>query len=342
MSKHYKRGLRMSIVLAMLFLPVQLIAQGIPTGSATTDTGLGGSNQISGMILTPSGGRIERRITVRLQSMTKGDRLSTSDEWGNFVFRGLPPGDYTIVIDKEKEFEPFSYTVSIIQPRGMPPVSQLISIKLKAKASEVAKPAVVSAEFAGVPKEALVTYAKGVELAKEGKSREAIAEFQAAIQQYADFTGAYNEIGVVYMRLGELGPAIDAFQNALKIDPKALTPLSNLGIGLFHLKKFPEAEVCFREALKLDANSVIVHHFLGKTLANMGKFDDAEKELVTALTLGGDDLNMKEDHRLLAIIYINRGEKIKAADQLEAYLKLAPTAPDAAQLREKIKQLRGN
>jgi len=51
---------------------------------------------------------------------------------------------------------------------------------------------------------------------------------------------------------------------------------------------------------------------------------------------------MKEAHRLLAIIYTIRGAKKQAADELEAYLKLAPDAPDAEQLRDKIRQLRGS
>jgi regulator of sirC expression with transglutaminase-like and TPR domain len=49
---------------------------------------------------------------------------------------------------------------------------------------------------------------------------------------------------------------------------------------------------------------------------------------------------MKEAHRILAIIYSSRGAKKEAADQLDAYLKLAPDTPDAQQLKEKIRQLR--
>jgi regulator of sirC expression with transglutaminase-like and TPR domain len=49
---------------------------------------------------------------------------------------------------------------------------------------------------------------------------------------------------------------------------------------------------------------------------------------------------MKEAHRILAIIYASRGAKKQAADQLEAYLKLAPNAPDAEKLRDKVRQLR--
>jgi regulator of sirC expression with transglutaminase-like and TPR domain len=49
---------------------------------------------------------------------------------------------------------------------------------------------------------------------------------------------------------------------------------------------------------------------------------------------------MKEAHRLLAIIYASRGARKQAADELEAYLKLAPNAPDAEKLKDKIRQLK--
>src|SRR5687768_1460532 len=92
-------------ILAVLFvgycvLPVS--AQLVPPGPS--DTGLGGINSITGIVLVPSGGRIQRNIAIRLQTMTQGDRVVMTDENGNFAFRGLPSGEYSLVIDKEKEY----------------------------------------------------------------------------------------------------------------------------------------------------------------------------------------------------------------------------------------------
>jgi len=56
------------------------------------------------------------------------------------------------------------------------------------------------------------------------------------------------------------------------------------------------------------------------------------------LELGKEE--MKEAHRILAIIYSSRGAKKQAAEELEAYLKLAPDAPDAEKLRATIRQLK--
>jgi len=111
MLKRTVVGPGLFLVLVSLFVVVRVTAQGIPQGAASTDTGFGGVNSISGMIVSSTGQRIQRRVSVRLRTMTRGDRISTTDEYGNFVFRGLPSGDFVVVIDKEQDFEPFSQTV---------------------------------------------------------------------------------------------------------------------------------------------------------------------------------------------------------------------------------------
>ena len=82
----------------------------------------------------------------------------------------------------------------------------------------------------------------------------------------------------------------------------------------------------------------VVHYFLGQALANLGLFDEAEKELLTAIKLGKEE--MKEAHRILAIIYSSRGAKQQAINELETYLKLAPDSPDAEKLKEMIRKLK--
>jgi hypothetical protein len=56
--------------------------------------------------------------------------VATTDEYGKFAFRGLVNGEYTIVIDKEKEFEPYHQTVDIRQFRGAPPQVYNLNIRL--------------------------------------------------------------------------------------------------------------------------------------------------------------------------------------------------------------------
>lgn len=335
-------GLTFVILSLFVFSTVQLTAQGIPNGSASTETAMGGVNAITGTVLAPTGQRIERRISVRLQSMMRGDYVSSTDEYGNFKFTGLPSGDYTIVINKEKEFEPFSQVVTIIQPRGMPPQTYFQSLRLKAKAGTDAPPAVINTEFVNVPKAAMEYVKKAAELSKANDRKGAIGQLELAIKEYPDFAYAYSEMGDQYLGLNDFAKADASYVEALKIKPDAYGPLLNHGIILFTQKKYADAEPVFHHVVKERAQSAPGHYFLGQSLANLGKFDDAEKEIKTGMTLGGDAMAdaMKEGHRLLAIIYSTRGDKKRQIAELETYLRLAPKAADAEQLRTLVKRLR--
>jgi tetratricopeptide (TPR) repeat protein len=292
------------------------------------------------MIVSSTGQRIERRVSIRLRSMTSGDRISTTDEYGNFVFRGVPSGDFLLVIEKEKDFEPLSQNVSVIQPRGMPPQNYFLSIRLTSKPGTAGVPGVINANLAKVPKSALAKFNKAIELAKNGDRPGAISQLQEAIAEYPEFVIAYNEMGVQYMKLNELEKSDEALQEALKIDAKAYMPLMNRGIVLIMLKRYKDAEPLLREVVKMKSDQAVGHYFLGQAVANLGNFDEAEKELSTAVKLGGDE--MKEAHRLLAIIYSSRGDKKHAIGELETYLRLVPTTPDAEQLRKVILKLKGS
>ena len=307
--------------------------------SETMDTGLGGFNVITGTLYIANGGRIERRITVRLQTMTRGDRVTTTDENGNFAFRGLVSGDYTVVIDKEKDFEPVSQAVSIVQVRGFPPVSQPINIRLIPKSNAQPKPGLLDAAFATLPEAGQNLMKKARELSAAGDHAGAIEQLSMLTGQYPSFMLGFNELGIEYWRSGQLDKADASLQQAVNLQPDAFIPKMNRGMVLVTMKRYADAEPVLRSAKALDDQSGPVKYFLGTALANLGKFDEAEKELSAALLMGGNE--MAEGHRILAIIYSAKGDKKRAAAEIDAYLKINPTAPDAEQLQKVSSQMKG-
>jgi len=303
-----------------------------------TDTGFGGANSITGMVLTPSGERMSRPIAIRLQSMTKGDRVASTDSSGNFGFRGLPNGDYQLVIEKERDYEPYRQSINIFQMRGTPGQNFMVSIRLKNKAAVAPTPPVVNADLVGVPKAALELFNKAAELTKAGDRPGAIEQLNRAIEVHPRFMLAHNELGVQYLKLGELEKADAALVAALAIQPDHYAAMVNRGLVLYQMKRYADALPLWREVVKAKDQEAVGHYFLGQTLANLGKFVEAEKELLLSLSLGGDQ--MVEARRLLAIIYNYSGDKQRAADQLETYLKVNPKTADAEQLRKVIEQFR--
>jgi Flp pilus assembly protein TadD len=322
-------GPGLSFVLLLLLVVVRVSAQSMPGGPIPGNAGWGGGG-ISGMVTASNGLRLSRHITVRLRSMDKGDRVATTDDKGNFSFTGVPRGDYVVIIDKEQEFEPYSESVSIRTGAGESP---FLNIRLRLK-GEAKSAGVFNAELANVPARAVAFYNKAQEQAANPKA--AIEQLQKAIAEYPNFMLAYNELGVQYLRLGELNKADESLAKAMKLAPDSATPLLNHGILLTVMGKFPLAVTELQTALKEKDQSANGHLYLGQALANLGHFAEAETQLTRAIELGGEEA--KDAHRFLGGIYLQRGEREKALAEFETYLKLAPKAKDADNIRELIRR----
>jgi len=335
MLKRNPGGPGLALVLFSLLVVVRVAAQ-IPPGAASTDTGLGGVNSVIGTILSSNGQRVDRRLSVRLRTFTRGDRVTTTDERGNFAFRDVPPGDYVVIIDKEPDFEPVSQTVSVIQPRGIPPQTFYVNIRLNLKGKAETRTGVLNAELANVPPRARASYDKALEQAQAGNNKAATDLLRQAISEYPAFMLAFNELGLQYLKQGELDKAEEALAKALKLAPDSPTPRLTHGILLTVMGKFNLAVTELQAALKQKEQSANGHLYLGQALANLGRFDQAETHLTRAIAIGGDQVT--EAHRFLGAIYLQRGDRERGVAEFEMYLSLAPKAKDAEQVRQVIRQ----
>jgi len=321
------------VLLFSAALAVGQIAGGL---TETTNTRLGGNNYIVGTVYSPTGMPITTKMSIRLSTPTWGDILASTDDRGRFVFSNVGSGVYTVVIDGQNEFENVAQEVEVVRVRSAVPETYTLTIRLRLLDSVRSKPSVISASNAGVPKRAMELYEKASKLASERDYKGAIKQLKFAVDEHPAFVNALNQIGVLYLRLNELDKADEALRKALKVRPDAYEPLINRSITLFRLEKFKEAETVLRDTLKAKPESSVAYYYLGRTLNRMGRIDEAEAAYLTCLKMNPGGFN--EAHRLLAVIYLNRGASMRVAEELETYLKLVPTAPDADQLRKVIEQ----
>ena len=343
LSRTASHALVRSVFFAFTFLCLLVGAsaqRGIPS-SDTGDPGTGGVFVIVGTVFLPSGQRVDRPIRVRLYTPTRGTVTTMTDDNGAFTFRRLASGSYSVVIDGEKDFEPVNEAVNIVQVlRNVTSTEAtiLVQIRLRMKANAFVKPEVMNAELADVPPAAVEIYNKALELAQAGKTKSAIEKLKQAIAAYSDFMLAFNQLGIQYIHLGDLDKANDALLSALTISPDAFEPLLNHGIVLTMLGQFEPAVAELKSALKRRDQSALGHFYLGQALANLRRFDESEAHLRRAIELGGDET--KDAHRFLGAIYLQRGDRERGISELEAYVRLAPNAKDAEQVRQMLKQLK--
>lgn len=317
-------------------IPCSVSAQTGGLESNPGDPGTSGVNSIQGDIYLPSGRRLDKRIEVKLNTLRRGVLSTMTDGNGEFSFRRLAPGQYTVLINT-KDYEPVSESVEIGRtPRSDKAAEQVftLQIHLVSKLAKADKPSVINVEFAGVPTAALQLYSHALELAKNGLCKAAIEELQKAISVYPQFVMAFNEMGVQHIRLGEFPSALEDFRHALKLEPTASIPQLNYGIVLVLEKRYQEAEKELRKAVSRDEMSAQAHYYLGRTLANLRYFADAQKELLLAIDLGGDEV--KEAHRYLGAVYNAQGNSRAAIAELEMYLRLSPQVKDAPEIRKII------
>ncbi len=285
--------------------------------------GTGGGRTIRGHIYVPGGLNPNTRFKVTLESTNSGTRTTTTNADGDFFFNGLAASPYTVTIEGNGEFETARETVSI--DREAPSPVYVVPIYLKAKA-------------ANVPSLAQEQYKQALTAIRENDTAKAIEYLNAAIVAYPQFSLAFNELGLQYLKSGQPDKAAEALQMAVKLTPNAFTPRLNYGIALVNQKKFPEAEKELRQALKANDTSAPAHLYLGIAVMRQKKLDEAEKELQKAITLNPREAGIA--HYYLGGIYWGKNEFKHAADELETYLKLTPNAPDEETIRKTIANLR--
>jgi tetratricopeptide (TPR) repeat protein len=284
-------------------------------------------------------------IKVNLEATNGEGGSTTTDQEGSFRFNSVRPGSYSVVVDGGKEFETTREPVSI-DPGGTSSPITSVTIHLRPKVS-ASNPA-----FAGVPQNALDFYQKGAAAAQKGNAKSAVEFFSKAVEAYPAFSTALSELGIQYMKLGQMQKASDTFEALLKLKPNDAAAHLDFGIALYNqsvalltdkkteesIQKVGQAETQLRAAISLNSAGPSAHYYLGLSLIKLRKYDEAQKELELAIQNGGE--NLAQAHRYLGGLYQSAHRNKDAADELEKYLKLDPKATDSERIKGIIKDLR--
>jgi len=339
----YVSTLLLAGLVLMFAAGAQAQAPGSSRGLSTGD----GNHQIQGRIFFPAGQSSNGRIVkVNLESANATGNLSTvTDQDGSFRFNNIRAGSYRVIVDGGKEYEAPAEPVNI-DPTGTsgPITSVTIQLRMKVDASNPA--------FVGVPQNALDFYQKGATAAQKGNPKSAADFFSKAVAAYPQFSLALSELGIQYLKLGDMDKAAETFEAFVKLKPSDPQGQLDLGIALYNQgiafinqqkldeaqKKLDGAEAHLREAIKLNSPGPNAHYYLALTLIKFRAYDEAQKELELVIRNGGENLALA--HKYLGGVYMSTHKNKEAADELEKYLKLDPKAKDADRIKGTIEQLR--
>jgi Flp pilus assembly protein TadD len=309
------------------------------TSSSPGDNSSGGI--IRGRVVLPNGGFLNEEVRITLQTIRGVDSSVYTDNTGRFEFSRLAQGKYQVIAEGDRErFEITSETVEILGARSPSGSVSLVTIVLKEKARPgQPKAASVSATEldSNVPSKARKEFERASTLNKEGKSEEAIEHLRKAISLYPRYLMAHNDLGAQLLELGRLDDAERELRIAVSLDQAAFNPILNLGIVLIKKQQFSEARDILEKAISLQAQAPIAHFYCGVALLGTSEFDRAEKEFLAAHDLGGAQYAMALFH--LGQLYMDRGDRNRARESFQRYLREAPNASNSAQVRKLIAML---
>ena len=150
-------------------------------------------------------------------------------------------------------------------------------------------------------------YNKGLGLAAVGRYREAIWNYEQALQITPNDPDAQYDLAVVLMRLGLPQQAINHYSRALQLKPDFAEAHNNLGFALAEAGRFQEAIGHCEQALRIHPYYAEAHNNLGIALAGQGKLLQAEEQFEQAVRIKAD----------LAEAYYNLGKTLKQAGQID-------------------------
>ena len=171
---------------------------------------------------------------------------------------------------------------------------------------------------------------KGEQLAREGKIDEAIQAFRQAISVDPGYAVAHYNLGVLLRRQGFINEAVESYLRAAAIQPEYVEALYNLGYAFQELGKFEDAIANYHKALALKPDLAEAHSNLGSALRELGRLDEAVASYQKALAIKPDFANA----------HSNLGNVLRELGRLDEavanYNKAISIKPDLAEIHNNL------
>ncbi len=139
--------------------------------------------------------------------------------------------------------------------------------------------------YAAGTSEIEVLIQKGDSLFESNDLSEARRVYLKVIGMNSKNIRARNNLGAVYMALGEYAKAFEQFEEILKLDPDYSNAYENLGIIMCRKGDYDRAVITLKQALLLNSSSPTAYYNLGLAYSGLKNFQDGIKALKIAVKL---------------------------------------------------------
>ncbi len=182
---------------------------------------------------------------------------------------------------------------------------------------------------------------KGYELQNRGDNRGALSYYTKAIELDPSFKEAYNDVGVVYEVLGDLGKAEEMYLEAIDIDPDYPAPYANLGFLYEKMNDKDKATYYWKRRYELGKGDDYWRQKAVEHLTKLGAVPEAKSYIMEkkAALLSSQiaykreqekikELETAKEHFKLGFQALNEKSYSQAADQFLTVIELNPIDGD--------------
>jgi tetratricopeptide (TPR) repeat protein len=140
----------------------------------------------------------------------------------------------------------------------------------------------------------------------------AIEAFKQAIRIDPDDAIAHYNLGFAYDKLGSYKDAIEAYKRAIRIDPDYADAHRNLGLAYYKLGLYRDAIEAYKQAIRIDPDDAIAHCNLGAAYGRLGFYKDAIEAYIQAIHI---DPDYTMAHYGLGLMYLITGDRNLALNE---------------------------
>lgn len=188
------------------------------------------------------------------------------------------------------------------------------------------------------PKDAKKAYERGLQALLKNKPADAAKDFEKAVALYPKYADAWVNLGKVRLDQQSIEPARIALKKAMEADSKLIAPYVELGLLAAKDGKWEESGKYLDRAMELDPVD-FPQAWYADAVANYNikNYDAAERSARAAVKLDPRHLNPRSGY-LLGLVLAEKKDYAGAAAELAEFVKLAPNAPDLAQVKDQLGQ----
>ena len=255
---------------------------------------------------------------------------------GEFLFNGIPSGDYLITT----RVKGYDTSTTSIMLGGFPLLNVTITLHRTESKQPSAPGDTISAHELTIPGKARDEFDRGMKVMGVPKPdyAKALGHFERAIKEFPDYYEAYAQIGIAQYHLGDKAAAEQALRASARLSGgHYLDALSLLARMLNDESRFAESESFARTCATEDESAWGCELELARALSGLKRPTEAE-----ALATKASELNPSNADTFLILgnIHIEEHKYAEVVKDFDAYLKLNPTGPESDQVRASQEQAR--